>query len=448
MARDLITRRNALALGIAAAMSAMSAGLSGCTGNGASNQAEEGSSNSSAQSVASIDNPAQTGDALLDFAANSCSVLIGPSKANSCFSPLSFYMACALLGIGCSGQTQEQVLNTLGKINAKDLLNECDRIYSQVQYFNTCGTGLTQAELEAHLMLGCSAWANSSYRFAKGFRKLIGSPSRRLENKYNAQLRSIEMGTQEADDEISAWVSDETGGILTPKIQTKAAEIAQILSTVYLKDNWAMPFDSQSTKEGDFAAASGKVKASYMALEDDICPYGSIGDCAVADKELAFTGASVRFILPPEGTDPRELFADAAKAADLLGKKLDDSKSIAWKIPKFSLVADIELENTAKAQGITKVFEANDDFATMFRAKNGTSASKTLVSSVKQAVYLSVDELGIKATSRAVANTPAATLGSPQKAELTLDRPFAYAVLAGSQNIPLLAGCVLDPTAK
>ncbi len=448
MARDLIARRDALALSIAAAASAMSVGLTGCASSSASNQTQNASHDDDTQSEASIDNPAHTGDNVLDFAANSCSALIGPSKANSCLSPLSFYMACALPGIGCSGQTQEQVLNTLGEIHAKDLLNECDRIYSQVQYFNTCGTGLAQAELEAHLMLGCSAWANSSYRFAKGFRKLIGSPSRRFENKYNAQLRSIEMGTQKADDEIGAWISDQTGEVLTSKPKTKAAEIAQILSTVYLKDSWAVPFDSQKTKEGDFAVKSGKTKVSYMALEDDICPYGSIGDCTVADKELAYTGASVRFILPPKGTDPRELFSDAAKAADLLGKKLDDSKSIAWKIPRFSLTADIELENAAKALGITKVFEASDDFATMFRAKNGTSASKTLVSSIKQAAYLSVDELGVKAASRIEASMPAATLGSLQKAELTLDRPFACAVLAGSEGIPLLAGCVLDPTTK
>ncbi len=444
-----ITRRAAVKMGIAAALATAGARLAGCSAQETSKEEESGKNGSNtdgAQVITKLQNPVSSGDGVADFAANTAALLIPSSKDNSCYCPLSLYTACALVGIGTSGQTQKQALDVLQAESATSLLDDCDELYQKVQYFITCATGYTEAQIEAHLMINNSAWTDKSHRFAKGFRKLLGSSSRRLEGKFNVETASVTLGSSEADEQIESWMGEQTGGLLKPQIKTKSSATALLANTVFLKDSWAAPFDKGSTAEGSFEAPTGKVKASYMTLSADTCAYGTIGDCTVAEKPFANTNSKIRFILPPQGTDPRSLFEDPAKAADLLSAQLADSKSLKLKVPKFSLEKTADLADTVKALGITAVFEESEDFKTMLVPRRNAQDGKVGIYGMEQGACLKLDELGIGAAAYTESALSASSPEEPQTADFSLERPFAYAVLAGDEDVVVYCGCVLDPT--
>lgn len=207
---------------------------------------------------------------------------------------------------------------------------------------------------------------------------------------------------------------------------------------------WLFPFDQSTTRDMPFALLDGsQVEVAMMHLNSGRVPYLQGEDFQVA--WLPYTGQQVDMlvILPGEGrfeTVQAELstaFLDQLRSQATL-------HDVTLAMPKFDFDSDLNLPDHLRAMGMTDAFMPGEaDFS-------GITVGRDLfVSAALHKGSITVDELGTEAAAAtviAVAVTGVAESAMP-RAELTLDRPFIFAILERDTGTFLFLGRVLNPEA-
>lgn len=123
-------------------------------------------------------------------------------------------------------------------------------------------------------------------------------------SSYNVNFSDKEIGKA-----MGEWISENTNGTLSPKIDTDSQQILSILNTVYFYNQWIDRFDKDKTQEDIFHLLNGEeVKTDFMNQT-----MGSTG----FSKGKNFTrsalglknGGQMVFILPDEDVSPYDLFS-------------------------------------------------------------------------------------------------------------------------------------------
>ena len=436
------TGRKVLALGLAAILALSACLMAACTPS-----AEEGLNQPASSSQATGEEDitlapltlVTADDPLLAFAANStAAVLNGPDagasagapdsllEQNLCYSPLSLYLACSLVGLGTQGGSQEQLLTLLGAGDQAQLaaLNEGVRL----QLEDTFG--------DAQVQVADSIWAGKGYSFTDAFRQQAEA--------LGAGAFDVTFGTPEADQQISNWISDQTEDLLKPTLSTEDGQAALLVNTIYFKDGWASPFTAEQTQTAPFHAPGQEVQADLMRQTVTDSLYGE-GEGFTA-AALSFTGGStMTFYLPDEGTHLSSLLQDPQSVLDLMSLELEP-QSVDWWIPKSQATSSLKrLVESLKALGVTDIFspQSPEDFAPMIAADDGSGGF--CVSSVLQDTHLALDEAGVEAAAyTAIGIEKMALMPDAEPVEFKLDRPFFYTLVSPDGNI-LFAGVLYNP---
>ncbi len=450
-------KRLLIATALGALMAALA--LAGCT-------SPAPTSPSSAQSDADGANPApddyvviepiSDDDPIAKFAANSTAVVLGPPAGadgslktaaaagaadtptiavdwapnNSCYSPVSLYLAMAMVGAGADGAAQQQVLGALNMTDANELKRYCK------QALDSLDEGYDAYELE----IANSIWAKEGFAFSRNYLEVA-------DDIFDADAFSVNFGTPDANSQMSRWVAEETKGLLKPEFQTTDAQVAALINTLYFKDAWTDPFEASNTAPSTFHALSGDVQADFMHLPEHNTSYLDGDGYAAAD--LAFTGGgTMRFVLPDEGVDLQSLISTPEKISELMWMQLDFGQ-VNWSVPKFTidsswkdLIADMQ------ALGVTDIF--SDSIPGMFagmldNADGSPTGGHFRVSDLIQETHLALNEEGVEAAAyTAVGMEVMSALPEGEPIEFVLDRPFLY-IVAAPNGMPLFIGTVQNP---
>lgn len=94
-----------------------------------------------------------------EFSYNSGSVILGCEKKNVCYSPLSLYMALAMLSNGANGQTQDEILALLKESDAEFLSEQMGKLFRLMYRDNEMST----------FLIANSLWINSNYGVKQEF---------------------------------------------------------------------------------------------------------------------------------------------------------------------------------------------------------------------------------------------------------------------------------------
>jgi serine protease inhibitor len=108
-------------------------------------------------------------------------------------------------------------------------------------------------------------------------------------------------------------------------------------------------------------------------------------------------------------------------------------------VPKFDVASTMDLSEGLKNMGATDIFtEAVSDFSKI------TSDLPVYLTAANQSVRVQIDEEGVKAA--AYIELPGAGSAAPpdEIIDFVLERPFLFVIT--SDNVPLFAGCVNNPT--
>ena len=359
--------------------------------------------------------------ALEDFTGESTALALA-GKGNGVYSPVSLWFALAMLAETVDGDSRREILDALGAEDLEQLREWADILWHDL--YTDDGT--------AAVLLGTSLWLNGGMDYRQ---ETVDS----LAEHYYAGSYRVPMGTDEADDALSAWTAERTNGLIGSDgkvLETTPDTLMVLASTLYAMGRWSDEFRAENNTDDVFTAADGTEQmAEFMHRTDDSTFLRREGYQAAY---LYTTAAQVVFVLPDEGVSPRDLLADP----DLLESLDFESEDavygeVRWSLPKFDVRSDLDLKPTLKGLGVTSVLDPEAaDFSPL------TSLEPVWLDQAKQIARVQVDELGFQAA--AVTLMAAAGAGGPPEdpkiCVMDLDRPFLFVIRSG--DAVLFAGVV------
>ena len=372
------------------------------------------------------------GAPVLPFARDCGAELLGARQENTVFSPVSAYLAAAMLTELTAGETQAQLLSLLGVPDVETLRQIC----SDVWYANYCNDGAVTS------ILGGSVWLGDGVDYHK---ETLDS----LAKYYYAASFSGSFAKKQYVSAMEKWINEQTGDLLqeaAANLPVTPETVMTLLSTVLFRAKWDTTFDESRTVSDTFHALSGDESADYMR---QTLTYGVYywGERFGAVRLTFESEGEMWFFLPDEGVTPDELFRDpeAQRLMELINTGAGKSQ---WKnqkqlkihlsLPKFDVSSDVDLTDMLQALGVTDCFHPDTaDFTPL------TDDTDVFVSAAKHAARVCIDEEGVTAAAFTALMLQGAAMPPEDEMELTLDRPFAF-VIKGTDDVPLFMGTVFS----
>lgn len=363
---------------------------------------------------------------LRSFSGKTASLLFPAQEGeNVLYSPVSLYMALAMLTEGAAGETQTELLAAMEADSVQNMGDQAEKLFRNLYFDNEIGK----------MKMGNSLWMNERYQFEESYIQTLAK-------NYYAYSYCLPFGTQSTNKKISEWLSDQTEGELGGAFKTHGDEALLLINTVYFYDEWSNTFEKNQTMEDDFYLANGEtVKGEFMNMTLKR-PYLELPSCQVSSLTYK-NGCQMIFLLPKEGIRAEKLMEDTTLLEEVLLtlQQSNDMVDVAYHVPKFSYsVSQVDLIPTLEKLGIQSVFDDRADLS-------GISQQHGLyVSAVKQSASITVDEKGSEAaaaTAIIVKESSAALLEDTIQFEL--ERPFVYLIISDN-GVPLFIGILNNPT--
>ena len=356
-----------------------------------------------------------------DFSFNSSAKVLADADGNACYSPISLYMALALLTSGTDGEVQDELTALLGEEDTAYLSEQMGKLFRRMY---------TNNEI-SKLYMTNSLWINEEYPVKKEY------TDNAMENFY-AAVNNIDFSDPEAGGMISQWISDNTEGLLEPKIEVNPLYLMYIVNTIYLNDEWSDNFEEAATREDIFNLSSGQsVNTQFMNKQFGTSINQADGYTA-ASLYMKNTGRMV-LVLPDEGVDVNSFLESSELMAQMVDTRNEQYGTVKMSLPKFDFESKFNLEESLRKLGIEKAFSADS------AGFSGISDYATCISEVKQGSRIAIDENGVEAAAYTYIAVDTAAADMPDEPiVLKFDRPFIFIVQSDS-GVPLFIGTVQNP---
>ena len=241
---------------------------------------------------------------------------------------------------------------------------------------------------------------------------------------------------------LQDWTNGATGGLLADYVRdlkTSPDTVMALLSTLYYKTSWNMPFSEQATDPGIFHGTKGDTSVRMMHTVVN----GLLQTDRFSAVRLLLTGGcgSVVFCLPAEGTDVNALLNDPSvlQLTDPEDCSLENA-SVNLSLPKFKISAKTDLLPVLEALGVTDALDpAKADFSPL------TAEKPLYVSKAEHAAAVEIDENGVTGAAYTVIYVDEGEFAPADPISLTFDRPFLFTVNGPDGSI-LFAGAVRNIT--
>ncbi|XP_015847159.3 serine protease inhibitor A3N-like [Peromyscus maniculatus bairdii] len=355
-------------------------------------------------------------------------VLKNPNK-NILFSPFSISAALAILSLGASSNTLEEILEGL-KFN----LTETPEANIHRGFGHLLHT-LSQPGDQINISIGSMMFVEKRLQILAEFKE-----------KARALYQSeVSMTDFQQPDEAKKLINDYVRKQTQQKIKELMSELDEctvmvLVNYIYFKGKWNTSFDPEDTFESEFHLGNNRsVKVPMMHIEDLTTPYFQDEDLSCSVVELKYIGnASALFILPDEG---RMQQVEASLQPETLRKWKDSLRPRMIDdlyMPKFSISTDYSLEKILPQLGIREVFSKEADLSRI------TGAKDLIVSQVVHKAVLDVAETGTEA---AAATGVKFTLRSAilDPFILSFDRPFLMIIFDTNTQTLLFLAKITNP---
>jgi serine protease inhibitor len=375
------------------------------------------------------------------FGADLYSVLAEQAgTGNLVFSPASIVTALAMTYAGAAGTTAEEMAATLHFSLAGDTLH---------QAFNSLDTALESRGWEGQNSEGAaegvllktanSLWAQQDLTFEQLFLDTLAA-------NYGAGVRLVDYKTaaEEARQAINEWVAGETNDKipeLIPGGMLDALTRLVLVNAVYLDATWANQFDPEATTDLPFTTLGGETVTTPMMVQSMTFPYADGDGWQAVELPYLRDELAMLVIVPDEGSFTE---VESTLRSDLIDNavaRLTEGVQVSLVLPKFEFRTQAGLNDALAALGMPSAFDPGTaDFSGM------TLQEKLYISDVVHEAYIAVDEEGTEAAA-ATAVVMRLTAAPAEIVELTIDRPFIFALRDRETGAILFLGRVTDPTA-
>ena len=251
----------------------------------------------------------------------------------------------------------------------------------------------------------------------------------------------------EALPKINRWVSQQTQGTISDLLQPGSVDTMTklvLISALYLKAPWMLPFDEKATGLRPFFLNAGSSVTAPMMRGQNRLPYGRGDDFSLLALPYRYEDEGPRLAMLILLPDEREGLADLESKLSL--NLLDDAMlsmglmEVSVQMPKFRHATRVYGSGLLKQMGMVAPFTAQADFSGINGQKN------LMINDVVHQAYIEVDEYGTEA-SAATAVQIGLTSAPPVEADVQFvaDHPFLYLILDTETGQYLFIGRVSNP---
>ncbi|XP_064482059.1 intracellular coagulation inhibitor 2-like isoform X2 [Ornithodoros turicata] len=350
---------------------------------------------------------------------------------NVFFSPFSVSVAMAMLYAGARGKTAKELRSSLGYSKA-GLYKECDVLLSLSLFLHKFG----HREKGVILAVANAAVVDKKFRVADSY-------TDNLQEAFEAELYEADFENYihrvAVSQEIDAWVSNQTRGIITTIGKGLSRYTALVLlNAVYFKGYWFGKFDKRMTKKLPFFNhGRTSTLVETMVRKGNFGFYGS-AELRADVVELPYEGQefSMVIVLPYERDGVSNVLRNFTASTVYTVMRTIKTTKILLQLPKFKLEAGYALKQALTDIGVTSVFGPEADLG-------GISRTKGLkVSDVLHKAVIEVNEEGSEA---AAATEIIPKKPSPIPMEIPIvhvDHPFVFWVLNKETGMVMFLGVV------
>jgi serine protease inhibitor len=348
---------------------------------------------------------------------------------NLVFAPASIAAALGMTLLGARGDTATQLAATLHLAKPQDaaagLLETCARLDS-----------LAAGDLT--LRAPNTMWVQSGLPLQADFTAALAQAAcaQLLTADFAAAAGPVQ---QQINDLIADQTAGKITGLIPPGVITRATRLV-LASAIYLKAAWTHPFPPGATQDAPFHPEPGAGRqVPTMRLRERLRYLRGDGYQVV---ELPYAGQRLGMVivLPDGPLPPVESRLGRDGLARLLAGLAPHQVTLA--LPRFRVTSQFSLAPALTALGMPLAFTSRADFTGI------TNAEPLHISDVVHQAYLDVDEQGTEAAAAtAVVIRAAARVMMPDPpVEMTVDRPFLFAITELAGGRPLFLGRVTDPS--
>jgi serine protease inhibitor len=344
---------------------------------------------------------------------------------NLFISPTSVATALSMAYNGANSTTQTAMATAL-QLNGLSLedLNQAQA---------SLRAALTNPEPEVQLTIANSLWAKSGITFKPDF--LASNQA-----AYAAQITQLDFADPAAPDTINAWVKENTQGKIPTVIdRINPDQVMFLINAIYFKGQWAHQFDSALTTERPFYLLDGTSKQQPSMTQSDRYPY--------------YETEQFQAVSLPYGSGRMSLYLFLPKANSSLGAFYQTLTAENWqtwtsrfskqqgtiRLPKFKLEYGVDLKSALSALGMGVAFAASQaDFSNL-------SDVPTHIDQVRHKTWVEVNESGTEAAAVTSIGMTATSAMPGLPFQMTIDRPFFFAIYDHQTATLLFMGSLVDP---
>lgn len=326
---------------------------------------------------------------------------------NTVFSPVSLEIALSMAADGAKGETLQEILDAM----------------------NIPSTDLIAAAVPEGIH---SANAAFTSELAPLYREYIN----RLNDAYGAEWFEID---QNVVKQANKWVDKHTDGLIDTLLTEKPDPMTGLIliNAVAMDADWQKPFYESGVQQEMFHTPGGDVEVDMMH-QTSYFDYAEKDGVQIIRLPYANSNLSMYVMLPEEGG--MEALADtlADQGSAFFADGLESAEVI-FALPKMDISDENGLNEAMQLLGVSKAFTGEADFS-------GMSATPMYIAEIFQKARIQIDEAGAKAAaSTEIAMACMGARPSEDPPVMTVDRPFAFAIMDDETNTVCFAGMIENP---
>ncbi len=355
-------------------------------------------------------------------------------------SPYSISVALAMTWAGARGETADEMAETLRfAVDQDDLHPAFAALQAEL---GERGADDEEEDQPFEFNDANALWGLDEYPYRESFLETT-------DEHYGAGLRTLDFAAdpEAARQEINEWIETETEeriDELLPENSVDEDTRLVLTNAIYFLATWAKTFSEDATEDRPFTALDGSTADVPLMSQSERFPYAEVDGHQVI--ELPYVGEEVGMvvILPAAGefeTVEQEL--DGERLAELFDA-LDDREG-RIELPRFEFESGVDLSETLAGMGMPTAFEEGAaDFSGM--ADPEAAGEGLFIGGVYHDAFVAVDEEGTEAAAATgVVMQPDSAPLDPF--EMTVDRPFLFAIRDRPTDAILFLGRVVDAPA-
>ncbi len=353
---------------------------------------------------------------------------------NTFISPVSIYLALALVYNSAEVETREEIAELLqvADMDLEEFNRKCLAFRNSLEGE---GDGI-------EVSIADSVWLEEGFSVHDPYLDT-------LKNYHRAEARTEDFADPETTAMINQWVSDKTEGMIDGIFEDNQPVPAQyfvLINAIYFMGAWTEDFDPEETEDKDFTLHDGStVEVPIMHRQsEEITDYKYLSEEGFEAVRIPYGG------IETPGQETR-MAMYVFVPDNSLGAFYDQLDACSWDewmhsftsrdgtvgLPRFEMRFKKALNEILIDMGMERAFDDRADFTGM-----SPQGEQLLLDQVLHEAVIEVDEKGTEAA----AVTAALGLGdAPEPFEVIADRPFFFVIRDDHSESILFAGAVTDP---